>query len=74
MECKITIWSAPEAVEWIPSRAREVYDVSGAGDTVSAVPAVTLAGSATRSEAASLANFAAGLSAAQLESKQERVE
>lgn len=55
-----------EAVVWIPSHAREVYDVSGAGDTVTAVLAVALAGGAALSEAASLANFAAGLCVARL--------
>jgi D-beta-D-heptose 7-phosphate kinase/D-beta-D-heptose 1-phosphate adenosyltransferase len=53
-----------EAVERIPSHAREVYDVSGAGDTVTAVLAVAFAARATPSEAAVLANFAAGLSVA----------
>jgi D-beta-D-heptose 7-phosphate kinase/D-beta-D-heptose 1-phosphate adenosyltransferase len=54
------------AVERIPSRAREVYDVSGAGDTVTAALAVAFAAGATPSEAALLANFAAGLSVARL--------
>jgi D-beta-D-heptose 7-phosphate kinase/D-beta-D-heptose 1-phosphate adenosyltransferase len=53
-------------IERIPSRAREVYDVSGAGDTVTAVLAVAFAAGATPSEAALLANFAAGLSVARL--------
>jgi D-beta-D-heptose 7-phosphate kinase/D-beta-D-heptose 1-phosphate adenosyltransferase len=53
-------------VERIPSRAREVYDVSGAGDTVTAALAVAFAAGATPSEAALLANFAAGLSVARL--------
>jgi D-beta-D-heptose 7-phosphate kinase/D-beta-D-heptose 1-phosphate adenosyltransferase len=45
----------------IPSRAREVYDVSGAGDTVTAWVAAALAAGATVPEAAYLANYAAGL-------------
>lgn len=49
-------------VEHIPSVAREVYDVSGAGDTVTAVLAVALAGGAELTEAAALANTAAGVS------------
>lgn len=57
--------SAREVVH-IPSHAREVYDVSGAGDTVTAVLAVGLATGATLPESASLANFAAGLEVARL--------
>jgi rfaE bifunctional protein kinase chain/domain len=45
----------------IPTVARQVYDVSGAGDTVSACVAVALAAGATMREAAVLANFAAGI-------------
>lgn len=48
----------------IPSRAREVFDVSGAGDTVTAWVAVALAAGATVDEAAYLANYAAGLEVA----------
>ena len=43
----------------IPAVARSVYDVSGAGDTVTAVVAVALAAGATPEEAALLANHAA---------------
>ena len=45
----------------IPTVAREVYDVSGAGDTVTAFVAVALAAGATVQEAAVLANLAAGI-------------
>jgi D-beta-D-heptose 7-phosphate kinase/D-beta-D-heptose 1-phosphate adenosyltransferase len=45
----------------IPARAREVFDVSGAGDTVIAVAVLSLAAGATYYEAAALANFAAGV-------------
>jgi len=48
----------------IPTRAREVYDVSGAGDTVTAFVAVALAAGATMREAAVLANLAAGIEVA----------
>lgn len=41
--------------------AREVYDVSGAGDTVTAAVALTLAAGATAEEAAALANHAAAV-------------
>jgi D-beta-D-heptose 7-phosphate kinase/D-beta-D-heptose 1-phosphate adenosyltransferase len=46
----------------LPSAAREVADVTGAGDTVIATLAVMLAAGATMTEAARLANEAAGLS------------
>src|SRR4051812_20649328 len=45
----------------IPSMAREVYDVSGAGDTVTAWMGTALAAGATVREAAQLANYAAGV-------------
>jgi len=48
----------------IPSRAKEVFDVSGAGDTVTAWTAAALGAGATVFEAASLANFAAGVEVA----------
>lgn len=45
----------------VPTVARSVYDVSGAGDTVTAVIAVALAAGADVIEAAVLANHAAGI-------------
>jgi D-beta-D-heptose 7-phosphate kinase/D-beta-D-heptose 1-phosphate adenosyltransferase len=45
----------------IPSVARTVYDVSGAGDTVIAVLALALAAGAAIEQAMQLANFAAGV-------------
>lgn len=45
----------------IPTMAREVYDVSGAGDTVIAVLGLGLAVGATFREAAILSNLAAGI-------------
>ncbi|MFA6599716.1 MAG: D-glycero-beta-D-manno-heptose-7-phosphate kinase [Candidatus Omnitrophota bacterium] len=45
----------------IPTAAREVYDVSGAGDTVIAVLAMALAVGAKMLEAAMIANLAAGI-------------
>jgi D-beta-D-heptose 7-phosphate kinase/D-beta-D-heptose 1-phosphate adenosyltransferase len=44
----------------VPSVARKVYDVSGAGDTVIAVLALALAAGAPIAAAMQLANFAAG--------------
>jgi rfaE bifunctional protein kinase chain/domain len=49
-----------------PTRARKVYDVTGAGDTVVATMAAALAARATLPEACVLANHAAGLVVAQL--------
>ena len=48
-------------VTHIATRAREVYDVTGAGDTVIATLALALAGGASLEEAAVLANHAAGV-------------
>ncbi len=45
----------------LPTVAREVFDVSGAGDTVIAVALAALAAGATYTEAAVLANHAAGI-------------
>jgi D-beta-D-heptose 7-phosphate kinase/D-beta-D-heptose 1-phosphate adenosyltransferase len=45
----------------IPTFAREVFDVSGAGDTVIATAALALAGGLSLSQAADLANRAAGI-------------
>ncbi|MGB5164589.1 MAG: bifunctional D-glycero-beta-D-manno-heptose-7-phosphate kinase/D-glycero-beta-D-manno-heptose 1-phosphate adenylyltransferase HldE [Woeseiaceae bacterium] len=45
----------------LSTQAREVYDVTGAGDTVIATLASALASGESLSEAASLANLAAGL-------------
>ncbi len=45
----------------IPSIARDIFDVSGAGDTVTAWIGSALAGGASVREAAQLANYAAGV-------------
>jgi len=45
----------------IPSIAREIYDVSGAGDTVTAWMGASLAAGASIRESAQLANYAAGV-------------
>jgi rfaE bifunctional protein kinase chain/domain len=50
-----------EQPQHIPTRAREVFDVSGAGDTVIATYVLALACGASYLEAAELANFAAGV-------------
>src|SRR3989338_7943865 len=45
----------------LPARAREVYDVTGAGDTVIAVLGAAVAAGTSLSQAAILANTAAGI-------------
>jgi len=45
----------------VPTRARRVHDVSGAGDTVISTLALSLVAGATFKEAATLANYAAGI-------------
>ena len=54
------------AVYHLPARAIEVFDVSGAGDTVISVLAASLAAGAPPIEAAMLANAAAGVVVAKL--------
>jgi rfaE bifunctional protein kinase chain/domain len=53
-------------VRIIPTTAREVYDVVGAGDTVTAYLATSLAAGATPYEAALIANYAAGVEVGKL--------
>jgi rfaE bifunctional protein kinase chain/domain len=53
--------SSPDGEGSIPSVAREVSDVTGAGDTVVATLALAMAAGATLAEAAMLANQAAGI-------------
>jgi D-beta-D-heptose 7-phosphate kinase/D-beta-D-heptose 1-phosphate adenosyltransferase len=56
------IWLLSGGLEGhLPAAAREVADVTGAGDTVIATLAVALASGATLAEAARLANEAAGI-------------
>jgi rfaE bifunctional protein kinase chain/domain len=50
----------------IPTVAREVYDVVGAGDTVTAYLAAILAAGSSPSEAAEIANVAAGIEVGKL--------
>ncbi|MCC6243011.1 MAG: D-glycero-beta-D-manno-heptose-7-phosphate kinase [Gemmatimonadaceae bacterium] len=58
--------SADGIVHRVPTTAREVYDVVGAGDTVTAYLATMLAAGATALEAAIIANFAAGVEVGKL--------
>jgi D-beta-D-heptose 7-phosphate kinase/D-beta-D-heptose 1-phosphate adenosyltransferase len=57
----MTLFTDGGDVTHIPTVAREVYDVTGAGDTVIATLAVALAAGAKPVEAAILANYAAGV-------------
>lgn len=50
----------------IPTRAREVYDVTGAGDTVISTMTLALAAKADLVTAAEIANFAAGIVVAKI--------
>lgn len=50
----------------IPTRARDVFDVSGAGDTAIAVLALALVSGAGARAAAELANYASGIAVAKL--------
>lgn len=51
----------PRLAVHIPTKAQEVFDVSGAGDTVIAVFALALAGGLAPADSAYLANLAAGV-------------
>jgi rfaE bifunctional protein kinase chain/domain len=57
----MTLFTDGGEVTHIPTVAREVYDVTGAGDTVVATLALALATGASLTEAAVLANHAAGV-------------
>jgi D-beta-D-heptose 7-phosphate kinase/D-beta-D-heptose 1-phosphate adenosyltransferase len=62
----MALLAADGEVSRVPTTAREVYDVVGAGDTVTAYLAAMLAAGATAREAAVIANFAAGVEVAKL--------
>lgn len=55
------LWPAGGQPCHLPACAREVFDVSGAGDTVVAVSTLALSAGASAVEAAKLANMAAGV-------------
>ena len=57
----MTLFETGQSPHHIPTFAREVFDVSGAGDTVIAAAAAALAAGASLPEAAELANRAAGI-------------
>jgi rfaE bifunctional protein kinase chain/domain len=57
----MSLFEAEKAVVHIPTVAREVYDVTGAGDTVMGALSLALAARADMREAAIIANYAAGV-------------
>ncbi len=62
----MTLVAGDSAPLHLPAEAREVFDVSGAGDTVIAVLAAALAVGADLAQAARLANSAAGIATGKL--------
>jgi rfaE bifunctional protein kinase chain/domain len=57
----MSLFERGQAPVHIETAAREVFDVTGAGDSVIATLALALAAGATLAEAATLANYAAGV-------------
>jgi D-glycero-beta-D-manno-heptose-7-phosphate kinase len=62
----MVLFSEHGEVARVPTAAREVYDVVGAGDTVTAYLAAILAAGGTSAEAAVIANIAAGIEVGKL--------
>jgi D-beta-D-heptose 7-phosphate kinase/D-beta-D-heptose 1-phosphate adenosyltransferase len=60
-EAGLTLLRPGEEERHLPASAREVYDVTGAGDTVMGVLAAAIAGGADLPDAVTLANIAAGI-------------
>jgi D-beta-D-heptose 7-phosphate kinase/D-beta-D-heptose 1-phosphate adenosyltransferase len=57
----LSVFEAGKPAVHIPTVAREVFDVTGAGDTVISVLTAALAGGASLADAARLANYAGGI-------------
>ena len=57
----MALYRRGELQQIIPTTAREVFDVSGAGDTVAAVCAMAMASGCEAVDAAAIANYAAGV-------------
>lgn len=57
----MTLFEPGDKITHIPTRAKEVFDVTGAGDTVIATFTLALATHASFVEAAEISNFAAGI-------------
>jgi rfaE bifunctional protein kinase chain/domain len=62
----IALFEKGKPIRTIPTMAREVYDVSGAGDTVIATLTLALASGVSLLEATVLANYAAGIEVGKL--------
>ena len=62
----MSLFSQGGGIVHIPTVAREVFDVSGAGDTVLAALAIGIASGLTVAESARLANIAAGIAVGKL--------
>ena len=60
-EAGMSLFERGQPGRHIPTAAREVFDVTGAGDTVSTVFTLALAAGADAGEAAELSNHAAGV-------------
>lgn len=57
----MALFSATEPPVHMPAQARQVFDVTGAGDTVMSILALAVAGGASAAQAARLANLGAGI-------------
>lgn len=57
----MTIFEPENRIFPVPTMAREVYDVTGAGDTVIASMALAMVSGANARNSARLANYAAGI-------------
>ncbi len=57
----MTLFEAPGGIVHIPTVAREVFDVTGAGDTVISTLTLALAAGAGMRDAAVISNYAAGI-------------
>lgn len=57
----MSLFEKDNSVTHIPAKAKEVYSIIGAGDTVVATIALSIASGASLREAATLANIAAGI-------------
>ena len=60
------LFAAGQAPHHIPTRAKEVFDVSGAGDTAIAALTLGLLAGASPQDAADLANRASGIAVGKL--------
>lgn len=62
----MTLVERGKPAQHFPAKAKEVYDVTGAGDTVVAVLGASLAAGVTMADAVALANIAAGVAVGKL--------